>query len=465
MVETAGTIDALPDRAKAYPPTSLCLGYGVGTAGVSIVLNTVSVYFPALMATVFGLSPAIAGGLLMMSKIYDAATDVAIGVVSDKTRSPWGRRRPYLLAGAIGSALAILMIFVFPPQQHAALILYMGAALIVYSTGYSLFNVPYLAMPAEITRGDRERLKLVSFRTSFIGVGQLTALALSAWLIGLGGGGASGYRLMGVAMACLAGGLMLASFLATGRARTYEDTGRTHRLRAEDLRSLLENRPLFILLGSKLTQYVAFGVEIPVTLLFILNVTRVGYTGMIHLSVAENLTVFGSMPIWNRIGRRLGKRNAYVLAQALLIPAILSWFWVDAATTLPGLWWRGLLFGFGSAGALLMSITMLQDTIEYDRLKNGIERGGIFASFYSLNEKIGYAAGAAILGLGLGLGGYAATTNGQIIVQSAAALRSLYLIKTLVPSVVLAIGALLTLLYTLDDATLARMRERTVAVQ
>jgi Na+/melibiose symporter-like transporter len=108
---------------------------------------------------------------------------------------------------------------------------------------------------------------------------------------------------------------------------------------------------------------------------------------------------------------------------------------------------------------------MLQDTIEYDRLKNGIERGGIFASFYSLNEKIGYAAGAAILGLGLGLGGYAATTNGQIIVQSAAALRSLYLIKTLVPSVVLAIGALLTLLYTLDDATLARMRERTVAVQ
>lgn len=457
---TGTQVGARTDRlGRSYPSFAMCMGFGVGTSGVSILLNTVAVYFPAMMATVLGLDTAIAGLLLMLSKIYDAITDVIIGAYSDKLRAKYGRR-PFLLVGAIISFGSLLMIFMAPPMSEPMLIAYMALALVIYSTGYSLFNVPYLALPAEITQGARERLKLISFRTAFIGIGQLTALALSAWLIDIGGGGAAGYQLMGAIMAILALGTMLGSWWGTRYAIFDTRKGTPHRLTKADFRSLLENRPLFVLLGAKLCQYVSFGVLMPITLLFMLNVMTVGYTGMIHLSVVQNATVFVSMAAWTRIGRKMGKRNAYLLAQAIMIPAVLTWYWADASTGYPGIWWRAVMFGFASGGALLMSTSMLPDTIEFDRLKNGVERGGVFASLYSVNEKIGFAIGAAVLGFGLSAAGYISTMDGEIVRQSAQTVTALYVIKAAVPALMLMMGASLLILYNLDEEKLDELRAR-----
>ncbi|MEE4453084.1 MFS transporter [Novosphingobium resinovorum] len=454
---TADTASEAQGAPAAYPPLRLCLGFGVGTSGISILLNTVSVYFPALMATVLGVNPAVAGTLVMLSKIYDAVADVVIGQLSDKWRARMGRR-PFLLAGALVSFVSLLMIFLAPPMSGNALIAWMAVGLVIYSTGYSLFNVPYLTMPSEITSNNAQRLRLISFRTAFIGVGQLTALALSAWLIQLGGGGRIGYLMMGGVMAVLALATMLGSWWGTRGAKESRAAGTPHRLSMEDFRSLLDNRPLFVLLGAKLCQYVAFGVLMPITLLFLLNVMSVGYTGMIHQSVVQNGAVFLSMPAWTRIGRRIGKRNAYLLAQVIMIPAVISWFWADAATGYPGIWWRSAVFGFASGGALLMSTSMLPDTIEFDRLKNGLERGGVFASLYSVNEKLGFAIGALVLGWGLSIAGYVATKNGALVEQSARTIAALYAIKTTVPAAMLAVGAALLLLYDLDEDKLERLR-------
>ncbi len=444
--------------APLYPSTKLCIGYGIGSSGVAIMLNTVSVYFPALMTTVLGVSPVVAGTLMMLSKLYDAFADVAIGTASDATQSRWGRRRPYLLLGAVGSFLSLVMIFLAPPLSGTMLVLYMAAGLILYSTGYSLFNVPYLALPADITRSNAERLRLISFRTAFIGVGQLTALALSAWLIQRGGGGASGYRTMGIIMALLALATMAASFIGTAKARVNEVGATTHKPSLRDLGEAMGNRPLMLLLGAKLCQYVAFGVMQPINLLFLLNITSLGMTGMIHLAIVQNAMIFLSMPIWTRLGVRLGKRNAYLLAQAIMIPSVLSWWWAGADLSLPGLWARGMTFGFASAGALLMSTSILPDTIDYDRLRTGRERGGIFASLYSVNEKLGFAIGAAVLGWGMAWGGYVPTTGGKIIAQAPSAIHALYLIKTLVPSTMLLIGVFLLTRYKLTEEVLAAMR-------
>lgn len=447
-----------PAREERYPSTRLCIGYGIGSSGVSIMLNTVSVYFPALMSTVLGVSPVVAGTLLMLSKLYDAFADVAIGTASDATQSRWGRRRPYLLAGAIGSFLSLVMIFLAPPMSGNVLIAYMAVGLVIYSTGYSLFNVPYLALPADITRSNAERLRLISFRTAAIGIGQLIALALSAWLIQRGGGGESGYRMMGIIMATLVLVFMMTSFFGTTKARVNEISTTRHKPSFRDLGQAMGNKPLMLLLGAKLCQYIAFGVMQPINLLFLLNITSLGMTGMIHLAIVQNLMILFSMPAWTRIGVKLGKRNAYLLAQAIMIPSVVSWWWADADLSLPGLWARGMTFGFASAGALLMSTSILPDTIEYDRLRTGRERGGIFASLYSVNEKLGFAIGAAVLGWGMAWGGYVATTGGQIIEQSPSAIHALYLIKTLVPSGMLLVGVFLLTRYKLTEEMLATMR-------
>ena len=175
-------------------PLSLCLGFGIGTVGVSIMLNAVTAYLPAFMSTVLGKDAATAGYLLMISKLYDAFADVAIGNLSDRTRSRWGRRRPFLLAGALISALSFFAIFSPPQLGDHAFTLYMLAVLVAYSTGYSLFNVPYMAMPSEMTGSRYERSRLLSFRTVFVSIGQLLAMAGTAALISAGGGGYHGYR-------------------------------------------------------------------------------------------------------------------------------------------------------------------------------------------------------------------------------------------------------------------------------
>ncbi|MFD2137762.1 MFS transporter [Novosphingobium resinovorum] len=155
----------------------ICLGFGVGTVGVSIMLNTVTTYFPALMSTVLGQSPEIAGYLLMVSKLADAVIDVVIGSLSDRARTRWGRRKPFLAAGALLSAVSFVMLFAPPVMGQGALMVWMIAALVIYSTAYSLFNVPYMALPAELTDGFHERTRLIGFRTVFVSIGQLLAMA------------------------------------------------------------------------------------------------------------------------------------------------------------------------------------------------------------------------------------------------------------------------------------------------
>lgn len=464
MTAEIGTVDGKAAAARSsapgrYPPLSLCLGFGIGTAGVSIVLNSISVYFPTLMATVLGVSPALAGTLMMLSKLYDGFADIAIGAASDRTRSRWGRRRPYLLVGAFVSFASLIMVFALPrPDTGPWLILYMAVALIIYSTGYSMFNVPYLAMPADMTRNTAERLRLISFRTAFVGVGQLTALALSAWLIGAGGGGVPGFRLMGIVMATIALAAMLASFFGTAGAQGAAGPPSRHRVRWADVRSIFGNRPLVLLLGAKLTQYIAFGIFQPANLLFLLNVLKLGYGGMIYLAIFQNLAIFISMPLWTRAARRIGKRNAYLLAVSIMIPTALSWWWTDASIALPAVWWRAAVFGIGSGGAMLMSTSMLQDTMDYDRLRTGLRREGVLASLYSVNEKIGFAIGAALLGYCLSVGGYIPTTGGRIIDQGADAIRALYVIETIVPTLVLCVGLVLIACYRLGEAQLDASR-------
>ena len=447
------------EGTEAPLPIGLCLGFGVGTIGVSIVLNTISVYFPALMTTVLGVPPVIAGALLTASKAYDFFADLVIGGVSDRAHSRMGRRRPFLLAGAAVSSLSLLMIFCAPKLGGTALIAYMGAALVIYSTGYSLFNVPYLAMPGEMTDGYDERVRLIAYRTAFVGVGQLFSLAATAALIQAGGGGGAGYRLMGMVMALLAAFTMVLSFFGTAGARVAERTSHG-RITLDQVKSLASNRPLVLLMGAKLTQYTAFGVMQPANLLFLLNVAKTGYGGMIQYSLAQNIAVFASMPLWSPLARAIGKRDAYLLAIITMIVASLSWLTVTAGVPVWQIWARAVLFGVGSGGSLLMSTSMLPDTMEYDRLRTGLRREGVFSSFYSVNEKLGFALGAMILGAALSAGGYVATTNGHLVTQSAGAVASLYAVKALAPSAILLLGMGMIWFYRLDQKTLRHAADR-----
>lgn len=439
-------------------PLSICLGFGVGSLGIAILLNTVTTFFPVLMTTVLGQSAALAGMLLTISKLYDVLADVAIGVASDRTRSRWGRRRPYLLAGAVVAALSFLMIFMPPALSDTMLVIYMAVALIIYSTGYSLFAVPYIAMAGEMTDGYHERTRLLSFRTFFVSAGQLFGAAGMAAIIKWGGGGSDGYALMGAAAASVIFTTMLLSFIGTRKARRAEAGPKTHIPGREQIRSLLANKPFMLLMTAKTTQYLAISIASTTKLLFLLNVLKIGYDGLIHLTLVQNTVAMISVPLWTWAGRRFGKTKAYLTAIILLGTLYASWLWTGADVSMPEIWARGALNGLAAAGTTLMSIAMLPDVMEFDRKRTGQRREGVFSSIYAFMEKLAFAIGPGLIGLLLAAAGFAATTGGALTQQSDAAIYVLYAGMAVIPATLTLISFCVMLAYRLDAKTLKEMK-------
>lgn len=431
----------------------VCLGFSVGTVGVSIMLNTVTSFYPAFMSTVLGQSPEIAGYLLMISKLADTVIDVAVGSMSDRARTRWGRRKPFLLAGAILSSASFLMLFAPPVLGQAALMAWMIAALLLYSTAYSLFSVPYMALPSELTDGFHERTRLISFRTVFVSIGQVLALAGTAALVQSGGAGRGGYATMGLVMALIIGGAMTATALAVPIRHAPEGSKRqeTPMPSFAQLVAITRNRPFMMLLGAKVFQFLSFASVASTMLLFMLNVVGIGYDGQIILAMTQNLVTALAMPLWVWTGKRIGKRRTYLIGVALFCVGALSWLLADSSISTIGIVSRGVVSGLGSGALILMSISMLGDTQAYDRLITGEAREGLLSSAIAVVEKISFALGVAVLGVFLRWLNYVPTTGGQIIAQPASAVLALKLGFAVIPAVMFAINGMFLWFYDLDE--------------
>lgn len=447
--------------ADARLSIGTCLGFGIGTVGVSIMLNTVTTYFPAMMSTVLGQSPEIAGYLLMISKLADAVIDVAIGSLSDRARTRWGRRKPFLLGGALLSAISFVMLFAPPIMSEGTLLVWMIAGLVIYSTAYSLFNVPYMALPAELTDGFHERTRLISFRTVFVSIGQLLAMAGTAWLIQSGGAGRSGFATMGLVMALIIAGSMTATALAVPVKHGTAPKAGQHLPGFAQIRAIARNRPFMMLLGAKVFQFLSFASVASTMLLYMLNVVGVGYSGQIAFAVTQNVVTALAMPLWVWTGKRFGKRRTYLAGVVLFCLTTLSWLFADHSITTLGIVVRGIFGGLGSGAIILMSISMLGDTQAYDRLLTGEAREGLLSSAIAVIEKVSFALGVAVLGIFLHGLGYVPTTGGAIVAQPASALLALKLGFSVIPACMFAINGLFLWAYDLDEDKLASARLKT----
>lgn len=197
QAETTSTESS--DGALGKLPLWLCMGWGIGTLGMSVMFNSVNLLLSRFATDYLGIAASTFGLIYFVSKIYDAVTDPTMGWLSDRTKSRFGRRRPYLLLGGAISAIAFICIFNTPSidtAANAAWILALG--MILYSTGYTVFNVPYLSMPVEMTNGYLERARLISFRVYAIGIGSLIGLSLAPTLIPIFGGGKEGHAVLSV---------------------------------------------------------------------------------------------------------------------------------------------------------------------------------------------------------------------------------------------------------------------------
>jgi|JI10StandDraft_1071094.scaffolds.fasta_scaffold116773_2 GPH family glycoside/pentoside/hexuronide:cation symporter len=468
-------------------PLSLCLAFGVGTNGTSTLIGVTGIYLLFFMTTMLGIEPAIAGALIFISKIYDLVTDPLMGYLSDRTRTRIGRRRPYLLLGAVVSAAAAYLMFNVPSfSGDTATMAWYAGVLLLFATGYTFFSVPYLSMPAEMTADYHERTRLMSFRTLFGSIGLLIGTAIAPIIVSMGSRGAAGaqaptilrpadgadcvmpptiagqvagslegYALMGSVVALIVLASMALCFFGTSRARfSLRDEAPTAFL--EQLRFTFRNRPFMLLVATKtlqLTGVTAFSAGLAFFAQYVVQLTG---TQLGMFFALFSLGTMLSLPAWVWYARRVSKKPAYFLA-------VLMFAVFDLCLLIPGQGDIALMLGIGfmigtsGGGLILLGVSMLPDTIDYDFHMTGQRREGIYAGMWSTIEKGSAAIATLFAGAILSWAGYLKTRAGEVACQPDTALNAITFNVAVLPAAVMLLSLLFLSRYDLTRERLAEM--------
>lgn len=452
---TAVTPDATRNARPALPKF-MKIGWGIGTIGPMIVLSSTNALQLRFITDFIGLSAGVASLLLVISKLYDAFFDPAMGWISDHTNSRWGRRRPYLLVGGLMLALSLVAMFTVPPfESTQARTIYTGCVLVFYATAYTVFNIPYMSMPAEMTGSSAERTEIIGYRVYAVGFSQILAMFLGAALVQKLGGGAMAYTTMALLLSPV---VFISAIVAFRATRGAPFTLRTH-VKVPFMvqaRSVVSNKPYMLLITVKLLTLMTLSAQ-SIFPFFFSNIMHADLIKLGTYFAVLSLAFIFSQPLWLWMSRKYGKGFTYCFSLLVAIPVWLSWLLAGANEPLMLIYLRAALLGILGGGSLLAGQSMLPDTMEYDYLRTGLRREGIFAGFYTTVEKVAGALGIGLVGFLLSRAGYI-ESRGAHVVQPQAALDAIHYIIALLPALLSLVGGLLMLGYKLDEPTLVKLR-------
>lgn len=378
-------------------------GWSLGTLAMSTLLNTQTALLMAYLISVVGIAPAIAGSLLFFSKIYDGLTDPFMGVISDKTQSRWGRRRPYLLVGGVLCAISAVAMFSIPALQGWALYTWIMGVLIFAATAYTIFNVPYLSMPVEMVAEPYERSKLMSYRVAWIALGTFVGIALAPRIIAysrdvLGTSEAVAFQRMSIVAGIIILFASVACFFATKNApATVASKKRVPLLQQAKL--ALENKPFMILMGIKYLGLYSLSATVTANIFFVRQVMQRSEGIMLWYGLAYMAGSLSALGFWLLLSKRLGKPKTLALSAGLAAIVSLSWLLSGPDETISVYVFRAFILAGCNAGMLLMGQSLLPDVIDYDYQRTGLRREGLYAGLYSFIEKLAFATAPLTLGI------------------------------------------------------------------
>jgi GPH family glycoside/pentoside/hexuronide:cation symporter len=407
-------------------PLRIAAFWGVGTFATTTILNGIAAVLLYYLVNFIKIEPVVAGGMLFTAKLLDMFVSPPMGMLSDRTRSRWGRRRPYLLGASFFCGAAFALLFNVPlSASGAGLYAWIAFAMLAYVVSYTAFQVPYMAMPAEMTQDYHERTRIMTFRVIFMTFGNMMGIAGCPGLVKLFGNDRLAYGKMGItigALACIA--MMLTFFGTRGAPETRGDDRRDPLL--AQMRSLLYNRPLLVMMGLKVVLYAGIAAFTAVMLFFIASVLKKGPEMLAVFGVVNALTTVLSIPVQVWISRRIDKKNAYCACLVAYAFVMLTWLWSGPQETIPPFALRAAALGVINAGLFLHSNSMLIDAFAYDHRLTGFRREGVLAATFTFVEKLSLAFGPLVIGALLSTMGFDKNLP-PTADQSASAVTAMYI--------------------------------------
>lgn len=445
--------EARRDRAPARlsPRTIALYAVGsVGTGGYATLPGLVLTYF---LTDNLGVAALAAGLIVTLAKIWDVVIDPLIGAASDRQLARTGSRRGFMVTGALTLPLCFALTFAVPPSwgpiAGATCVL---LAFLATATAFSLFQVPYVALPAELTDSYDERTRLLGWRVVVLTAAILLFGAGGPALRNAGSDPVLGYLLMGIAAGLVIGiGMFIAARTAGSAAPTGTAAAATGAASPASpwrdqylsgFRALRRSQPFRALLGTFLLQALATGTMLAGAQYVATWVLR-SEDAVTLVFVALVGPALIATPAWTVIARRLGKERAFVIASALFTMAAAT---IVAAVWSPGAWIYAsvAVAGIAYAGLQSLPMAMLPDVISYDERVSGPGQAGTFTGIWTAGETVGFALGATAVSLTLAATGYVSSVAGAVVEQPDAAITGIVLSFSILPAVLMT-ASLLTL--------------------
>jgi glycoside/pentoside/hexuronide:cation symporter, GPH family len=381
------------------------LGYGICDLGGNLFFTMMGFYLLYFMTDIVGLAAGLAGTAIAIGKFWDAVTDPAVGYLSDRTRTRWGRRRPWIFWGAI--TLLFTMAFQFMnPGLHGQGLLFAWAALAycLLCTAYTLVNIPYGALLPELTTDFNERTVLSGFRMSFAVVGTLVGAAVVLPIVGIFANRNVGWAVTGVVM----GTLMMATALVTFATVREDATRRSAEPSKGIIGSALEalGTRAFLLALIPWVLHIAGVTVIQGVMLYYFQYIYGAKEKFQVAMIALLVTALIFIPIWVMISRRIGKKLSYNIGMGLFAAGVLVFSIFGERGGLMFAYIVMVIGGVGLSTNYVMPFSIVPDIVEYDYAETGQRREGVFYGLWTFASKVGQAIAIFLSGWMLDLFGY-----------------------------------------------------------
>jgi GPH family glycoside/pentoside/hexuronide:cation symporter len=430
------------------------LMYGAGDIGFSLTSTIIGVWFLRYLTDVVGLQPIHAGIPILVGKLWDWINDPLIGHISDRTRSRWGRRRPFLLFGALPYGLAFVLLWIKPPVEGTtALVIYYSAAYVIYELAATFVYMPYFALTPELTGDYDERTALTSYRMFFSIFASILAFVVPPMIIGpMDPEHAAQVQLMAIVFAVISFLPLWISFAGTKEREEFMHLKQPS-IR-EGLALAIKNRPFLFGTGLFLLTWVAVDVLQTSLTYFITYVVGQEPNTDIIMGVIF-VTAILTLPLWERISRRWGKPKAYIAGISFWAVVQIVLVTLNTST---GLWLilvMCVLAGVGVGAAHVLPWSIIPDAIEWGEWETGERHEGIFYSLITLAKKITASVAVPMVAVVLQFTNY----DSSLPSQPPEAIMGIRILTGPIPAVLLVGGIIFAIVYPLDKEKFTQIRE------
>ena len=443
------------------------VGYGLGDAASSMFWKIFSMYLLFFYTDVFGLAPAVVGTMFLITRIWDSCFDPIVGIIADRTKSKWGKFRPYLLWVAVPFAVIGVLTFYTPDFDEKGKIIYAYVTYSLMMMIYSLINVPYASLLGVMSSDRKERTTLSSYRMVFAFGGSLLALWLIEPLVNYFGGSLNsktGWLATIAVFEVITTAFFWGCFFFT-KERVKPISDEQSNLK-EDLKDLLKNKPWWILLGAGIgalvfnsirdgaaVYYFKYYVSSSVNFDFSLFGTDFHMTPTsIYLVLGQAANIIGVI-IATPIANKIGKKKTFFGAMffAALLSLIFYFFGKEDVYLIISF---QILISICAGCIFPLIWSMYADSADYSEWKQGRRATGLVFSASSMSQKFGWTIGGAGTGWLLAYYGFQANVEQTTVTQN-----GIQLMLSVLPALAAFISVAFIIFYPLSEEKLQTIEQ------